>query len=463
MKSILCAAVLIATFLFLFQTANGDEYKKAASEIGRFLCESASKEGRACFWPQYVGGPKDYKHNYPVSIYSGVAGTGYFLLNLFLVTEDKQFLDAAKAAGFRLVDEAKSMPSKAVKWGGTYERHGRSVPDGDGVGLYTGNAGISLFLMRLYGVTKEPVFKKTAEAGFKRILHEAKTEDGGGYSWIHSFQDIIGGEAGIGLSLLEMNKLTRKRSYMEAADKAGVWLMSKAEEDENGIFWNRFGGKDPNFSHGAAGKGFFLAALNKLKPQKSAIRAASWLEAMVEELNEDAIHWKYYGKPPEGKRNWVMNSWCHGAPGSHRLFLLLFKQSKDKNYLETARKAVGGIAEDMRLKSGKPFYYNPTYCCGAAGCLDAFLDLYIVTRDKQFVKDARIIADSIISSLRKKGENRVYASYDKEDETSKRFPYYGTGFMLGNAGIGYSLLRLHAALSGEEENLIYLCDHPFAH
>jgi uncharacterized protein YyaL (SSP411 family) len=158
-----------------------------------------------------------------------------------------------------------------------------------------------------------------------------------------------------------------------------------------------------------------------------------------------------------------MNSWCHGAPGTTRLFLLLHRLTGDGVYLRTAARGAGGIRAEARLSAGKPFYYNPTVCCGAAGCMDAFCDLYAATGEKRFLDDARLLAGAVLRDLRDAPGGRAYAAYDEADEETKLAPYFETGFMLGNAGMGWALLRLASLEAGGGEKVLFLPDHPMAH
>jgi lantibiotic modifying enzyme len=443
----------------------GAEYWKAAKEIGDFLVKSARREGDALYWAQYDGGPKtlaDGQRQYPLAFYNGVAGTGFFLLSLHRAMGYAAHLEAARGAGVRLVEKAEAVPGGGLKWRGTSERKGRTIPEAEGCGLYTGNAGIGVFLLHLFEATKDARFRIAAEGAFERVLKDAKAE-GAGCCWEYAFQDVIGGEAGIGLALLEAHRLTGNPAYLAAARKAAAWLVSRASLKDDAAFWTTYGAADPNFSHGSAGIAFFLAALGDAGPRKAALAGAKWVESQGKPCEGGAILWQYYAEPPpEGKRNWVMNSWCHGAPGTTRLFSLLHRLTGDAAFLATASKGAGGIRAEARLASGKPFFYNPTYCCGAAGCMDALCNVHQASKDKRFLDDARTLADAVLKDLRDAPGGRATASYDEADEETKLAPYFETGFMLGNAGIGYALLRLAALSSGEPEKVLLWPDHPMA-
>ena len=157
-----------------------------------------------------------------------------------------------------------------------------------------------------------------------------------------------------------------------------------------------------------------------------------------------------------------MHSWCHGSPGTVGLFILLNRQSGTVHTLEVARRSALGLAGETGVDAGKLAFANPTLCCGAAGCLDAFTSVYQATKDEVFLTHAQSMEAAIAAELRTEGKCRVYAMYDDEDAQAKKFPYYPTGFMVGNAGLGMAMLRLSAVASGTADKLILLPDHPFA-
>jgi lantibiotic modifying enzyme len=449
----------LPVLLVALSTAQATDYMEAAESIGRYLLKSARRDGDALYWAQYEGsgpGAKGEELQFPVSLYSGIAGTGHFLLNLHLATGDKTYLQAARGVGVRLIALAEPAPSGGTRWQATYERKGRAVPDGTRLGLYTGNAGIGTFFIHLYRVTNEPMFRKAADEAFKRILAEVRPEG----HWVYASKDIIGGEAGIGLALLQMHRITGNTQYRAAAKSAASWLIGIAERESDAVRWKGFKPYDAGYSHGAAGMALFLEAAGESKTSRA---AADWVESVAKPCGENAILWEYYpGEPPEGKRNWVMNSWCHGAPGVVKLFVLLHARTGEKGYLQIAERGGGGICHEAKVGSGSPSYYNPTYCCGAAGCLDTLCDLYQTSGKRPWLKRARILADSMVRSLVEVNGQRVYAQYDESDRKSRKHPYVGTGFMHGNAGVGFALLRLAMHLEDEEKELIHLPDSPFS-
>jgi lantibiotic modifying enzyme len=157
-----------------------------------------------------------------------------------------------------------------------------------------------------------------------------------------------------------------------------------------------------------------------------------------------------------------MHSWCHGSPGTVGLFIRLHRSTGKARHLDVARKSGKGLAGELGIAAGRPAFANPTLCCGAAGCLDAFCSVYEATKDKAFLEDARAVADSIIGELRQEGKTRLYAQYDDVDAQAKKHPYYPTGFMVGNSGVGYAFLRLSAVAAGQSEKLVLLPDNPFS-
>ncbi len=75
---------------------------------------------------------------------------------------------------------------------------------------------------------------------------------------------------------------------------------------------------------------------------------------------------------------------------------------------------------------------------------------------------AAAAGSATLAGLRREAKFRAHAAYDTEDEAEKKYPYYETGFMQGNAGIAYALLRLSEEIAGRTDRLILLPDEPFA-
>lgn len=442
----------------------GEGHLPAAQAIGDFLVETAAREDGAWSWRQYEGpGPAahgDDRHR-PVSLYVGTTGVGWFLLNLGLATKEKRYLVAAKGAGRHLLRTASKVGKTGLEWKATQDRRGRSAVDGDGLGLYVGNAGIGLFLQHLHEATGERAFSGGARRAFGRILAEAETGPAGVY-WPGKALDLISGEAGIGLALLEMGRLTAEKRYRKVTPRVANWLVAQGQGTPRTYRWERRGWFDPNLSHGAAGIALFLARTGDAEPGRVARRAATWVRSRARSCGEGCLLWTYYGgSPPAKRRDWVMNTWCHGAPGTIRLFLALAKGPDGKPHLEAAKEAGNGIRHEMGMQDGgAPRYMNPTYCCGAAGCLDAFLDLYVVTGEKRWLEAAQAVAAEMVAGFGEVGGHKVHASYDAADRAAKKHPYAATGFMQGNAGIGHALLRLALLEGGRGDVPVPLPDAP---
>lgn len=419
---------LLMVFVLWGPAAGGEDEPRdplvAARDIGDYLVATARREGKAVHWAQYEGSGPDAQgeaRHFPVALYAGTAGTGTFLLGLGKATGEARYLRAAEGAGRYLLRAARPDGRGGLTWEATSERRGRSVPEGRGPGLYVGSAGIGLFLAQL----GEPEFAKGAEAAFQPLLDPSRVRSG---------RDVISGEAGIGLALLAMHRLTKDARYRTAARASAAWLASGPEPES---------GHDPAFSHGVAGVAFFLRAEGEAD---AAREAARWIA-------DRPSPWHYYGgAPPEGKRDWFMNSWCHGPAGTTRPFLLLHRADGDASALATA--VEGGRA--MLAASPPP---NATWCCGEAGVLAALLDLHAATGEASWLVAAGRSVARILDELEDVDGHRVLALYDDED-AAHAHPYVPTGFMQGNAGIGYALLRLALQREGREDVLLRLPDQP---
>lgn len=71
--------------------------------------------------------------------------------------------------------------------------------------------------------------------------------------------------------------------------------------------------------------------------------------------------------------------WCHGAPGVIYLYIKAYIQFGDKVYLEACRKASDLIWRNGLLRKG------PSICHGVAGNGYAFLVMYRLTKEPQYL------------------------------------------------------------------------------
>jgi len=224
--------------------------------------------------------------------------------------------------------------------------------------------------------------------------------------------DIIGGAAGFLLANLI-------HGTTEEALTTGDFLLEKADREGAGIAWRtRVGPETPllGFSHGAAGIAYALVKLYEATSERRFLEAA--LAASRFEHGEWKAARARVAQHPKRQTSALSTSWCHGAPGialARHALLQHVDAPFLREDLDTAR--------DLTLRDG--FGRNHCLCHGDLGNLELMIRIGIdtETRDR--------LSTQIVTSIETEG------------------PLCGTplrvespGLMNGLAGIGYGLLRL---------------------
>jgi rhamnogalacturonyl hydrolase YesR len=199
--------------------------------------------------------------NYCPYIYTGfshgAAGIGYFLAELFAHTNDSIYLEYAEGAGQWLIDIA--VPEAGgCKW---WSKDGATPSYA--TGWCHGPAGTCLLFMKLYQITSNNIYLNYAKMGSTWLISLA-IPSGGGYKWPH-YQGspanditICHGAAGIGDFFLKMFDLTNEVIYYDYAEGAAEWLKSVADTSAGGYRWASFGSYYTGFSTGTSGVGLFF-------------------------------------------------------------------------------------------------------------------------------------------------------------------------------------------------------------
>ena len=192
----------------------------------------------------------------------GAAGIGYFLAELFEHTNDSLYLEYAKGAGQWLIDIAVS-EAGGCKW---WPKEGDTPSYA--TGWCHGPAGTCLLFMKLYQITSDNIYLTYAEMGGTWLISLA-IPSGGGYKWPHSQGyptydiTICHGAAGIGDFFLKMFDITNEGMYYDYAEGAAEWLKSVADTSGGGYRWATFGSYYTGFSIGTSGVGLFFLSMHE--------------------------------------------------------------------------------------------------------------------------------------------------------------------------------------------------------
>ena len=147
-----------------------------------------------------------------ISLRSGIAGIGLFMISLYLETKDKKYLDISENLD-RLIDlnRMNGEPLKTNDW---------MAVD---IGVIDGLAGVSLFYSALYSATNNEKYFQKAESFLKKDLERTQKDDTSGVLQTLDNNNrllpyLSGGSIGIAISIWFLNHVSGKDLYREEMD-----------------------------------------------------------------------------------------------------------------------------------------------------------------------------------------------------------------------------------------------------
>jgi len=422
----------LAAFFMAALPANGLQggalggFPAAVREIDHWLAGSAIKTPAGLTWP---ADPRDPK-SVGLSLYSGAPGVVLF----YLEAEAR-----ARAAGE--ADLAAGFLAKARGGADDLLAH---VADADlGTGLYEGAAGVAYVLEETYRTTLEMKYRNGSRTCLESIAAKARRK-GKGVEW-SSTTDIISGTAGTGLTLLYAYRRTGDKRWLELAAAAGERLLELGTPKNGGLDWAMDPGYPrlmPNFAHGTAGVGFFLARLYGATGRKEFLDAAlaggRYLISIAQISDDSCL---IFHDEPDGKDLFYLG-WCHGPVGTAHFFYELFRLTRDASWMRLVEKQAHGLMDSgIPEKENPGFWNNGGICCGLAGVADFFLNLYRLTRNEHYLVFGRRALTVLERKAARDEAGRRWIQ--AEHRTRPDFLVAQTGLMQGAAGIG--IVQLHWA------------------
>ena len=452
----------------IFHKNTAEDYLRAAIETANWIDTLAVKTEHGRIWKALPEGQDGYREDVPMftskSMYDGSAGIGIFLIRLYEATSDERWLKEAEEAAAHII-----ATQVGPEW---YEHTLRSevkgiipVP-GWAAGSYNGPVGEAYFLEDLYQVTRKQEYRdfvlRTAD-----VLMEAASRDERGLFW--SEQEDITADGGFIVFLDIVYRRTGIRKYLDFASEAAERIAKDALNAPNGgKFWKLLDlsmidfPKDttfPNWSHGTTGTAWMFAALYQDTGKQEFLELAkAGLEyAMnISVGDEKGRLIPYQDHPVTGPTyDKYYLSTCHGPVGSTLAFREVYEVTGEELYKNWTIELSRGI-----VKAGAPerhswgFWNCQCQCCGTAGILEHFAEMYEYTGEKEFYDYMIRTADVLLSDSdhRTQGSRTWYDSWWRTIPT--RVVSY-PGLYVGAAGCGSSLLRAYAALTGKKLTNLY--------
>lgn len=400
---------------------NDQSFLAAAIRIGEFLIDSAYWHDGRCTW---IGTKSNIPGAAPAFV-RGVLGpdiySGVAGVALFLA-------ELSRASGDpRFMSFAESAAKQAAA---TVAR----VPAVLRIGLYTGWTGIALTLIRVGLLSQNGELIHLGEKLTGSIVKENRAD---------SDSDLLGGRAGTILGLLA---ISRMRAGSPLSDEVlafvsllGKELVSSARCKRSGCSWRSDpprGGKDlTGLSHGAAGIGYSLLELGRVLDVND-FREYGTRAFLYERSNFDAAmgNWPDFRKTPPEKDGFrtktFVTYWCHGAPGItlSRMCALSIRTELDwlgeiRIGLQTTRKQV-----EFELERDIGSY---SLCHGILGNAEVILE----------ASRRRLTAETDPLPIQV-GLRGISAHSERNTWPNGVGRGVNQSLMLGLAGVGYYYLRL---------------------
>ena len=393
----------------------------------------------------------------PHNLYHGSAGIVLFYLELFDATGEERFRDVAISAGDELAQYVADTDTLTV-------------------GCYSGWPGYVFVLNELAKATAQARFRDAAKVALDKLMAQSQPL-GAGIGWIEPmpFSDITGltgdrevldlsiGSAGVGLVLLYAHRQALDSRALGWAVQVADRLLEMSIDTPSGRNWLMmadmpFPFTAPNFAHGAAGVGYFLADLYRDTEEQRYLDAALDAAAYVKAKSVPVGDGELVCHTDENPGLFYLGV-CHGPAGTGRFMYLLHEITEDPSWVDWVHHNMAGL-----LATGAPearsdgLWNNYGQCCGDAGIGDFALSLYRATGDAQYLELARRIEAAVLATSSALGGRRSWGQAEHRNRPD--FVEVQTGYMQGAAGLGSFLVHL-ATIDQLAPSKIALFDTPF--
>ena len=454
------SGIFVAVFISVAngqeETALSSRYLERATEIANWLDSVAVKSDSGTFWPAT---PEDSFEPSNI-LYNGTPGVVLFYIELYRVNNDKRYLETAVAGGDWLIGQVKKLDEKS---------NAAFYTGAAGIG-YTLNQLYAVSKQPRFLLASNDVFDwiiksaivKTVD-GEKRAKWNDVTDIIGGSAGI-----------GFYLVDFANRHPEKRQQATEMAIATGNQLVAVAinDNDSKGFKWNMspvFAREMPNYSHGTAGVCDFLLSLGSL-PQASAngeqkqpnrfITAARngavYLESLAyKKENANMIPHHY---PEDGKLFYL--GWCHGPTGTVGFLSRLARFEDDPEQSQRWNDLSNKLTHAM-MSAGIPgkrsngFWNNCGLCCGNAGAASFLLDFSKVNKNDKAIKLSDELTDDLLKRATKLKLNDGKTGLKWTHAEHRVRPEYlkaQTGLMQGASGIGIWLIKRHLFETGHHDS-----------
>ena len=412
-------------------------FLEVALRIGRRVAAAAEWEGEGATWT--IMAPDrdnpDLRVAKPATasgtFYEGTSGIGLFLAELWSATgrADGELARTALGAIRFALDEGTRLPENSF-------------------GFHGGRVGIAYAGAVVGRLLDRPELLEQA-AALLQPMAGRESEDRG--------LDVIGGGGGALPALVALSAwLPDGELPLSIARRLGDHLIEAAAHEPEGWCWGTMHGSAVRhlcgYAHGSAGIGHGLLELY-LATDDSRYRygmeqaflyenafydetASNWPDLRHNEIGEylfagrmDELRARLAGgQPLEPQPPRYMSAWCHGGPGIGLARLRAWEALREPRYLDDARAAIRATVaslEDARM--------NYSLCHGRGGNCETLMEGARVLGEPELLERPRQVAMEGWETYEAKGMPWPCGTMQGASDP---------GLLLGEAGIGFWLLRL---------------------
>ena len=405
--------------------ADARRYLDAAILLGDLLCGAAywDERGERCSWLGRTldlaaiaqGGttPRPMTTSLGPDLYHGQAGVALFLAELFGQTADERFRRTALGAAAG----ATALLRDAVAAG-----------EAPGAGLYTGASGVAYAVARVASVTAcaatAGALGEIGDLLIGSLAVEPVSIPSG-----PDPNDVVNGRAGAILTLLALAGTPVFRDREEP-------IVGMAIEVGRAMVGSLGAPRLTGFAHGAAGFGSTLLRLSARTGHAEFRDAGREILAWEDGLFDDRKRqWPdlrdRLPRAPARRRGPDAVTWCNGAAGIaiSRLHAMTADPSRRDHYADRAAVALELTREALSVQLGVED--DASLCHGTSGLVETLLLGSAATHDPELAAAARAATDTLL-------DGGAWARQSTQDRVRAQ-----PSLMLGAAGVGHQLLRLH--------------------
>jgi hypothetical protein len=349
-------------------------------------------------------------------------------------------------------------------------------------GIYSGNAGIALFLLELYEQTGNTAYLATASDAIQGTVEYCSNTPSGNHTFLtgrlgvsyalirfaevthdryHLVQaldiakssigfvgtspldEYLSGRSGSLMCLLHLYNASREEWLLKLIDKYAERLIAGAHTAKQGLYWDRSHQRISGLcglAHGASGVGLVFLELGRMFDNPSFYWLAeqaflyerqhyspdkkSWADLRKAAFSETDIR-RHKERLREGDISYFtqpsyMNAWCHGAPGIGLVRLRAFELLGTTELLDECFSGVEACVDSLKQRATAK---SDTLCHGTAG-------------------DAELLLEASLRLGRPEYHEIVLeAAQDLAEQKAWKNGNADPGLFLGAAGLGYFFLR----------------------